>query len=442
MTDRFEKEMNEIDELFQKQDYKNAYFRLKHLVDYPNTFENDQQMLLTIRMAAMLGNKFGNHTLLEMGNKIMQEPTPQGIYDFAKAMFDDNWYGLAAAIFDRFLQIHKDSKLFLNELVSSLIPLELHEDAVTRLKQNMDLVKTDINLAYYLAFCAVYAGDMQTAREAFKIMESLQDKTIEFHGILFNRIQEYIERYTTVSPTADLKNIDLRAWYYVINNSVLTYLSPYGMKEMNGRFGAGRDSVAQIKFGAERIKAAATALAIHVKQVLYIDDFKSEVLARVLAQVLDVPVKKLTADNQTDEGIIAVYNLYELENDQYSLCVPYRKNQYVWSHTLDWTVIHNHNADFVTFLHQMNLSPWEAGLKFNKDHTPDNNPDLPENTEESVSAIMQSDSSTVELAPEDTLEEFCKVIASKKKGVIFGEVHTTRSRIFAIGPVKSNRFGN
>lgn len=442
MSEHFEKEMKEIDDLFQKQDYKNAYFRLKSLVDYPNRFENDQQMLLSIRMSAMLGNKFGNHNLLEMGNKIMQEPTPQGIYDFAKAIFDDNWYGLAAAIFDRFLQIHPDSKLFLNELVGCLIPLELHEDAVSRLKQELELVKADINLAYYLAFCAVYSGDITTAREGFKIMESLKDSKIEFHNTLMNRIKEYIERYTDVSPTADLKNTDLRSWYYVINNSILTYLSPYGMEQMNGRFGAGRDSVAQIKFGAERINVAAKALGITVKQVLYVDDFKSEVLARVLAQILDIPVRKLTAENQSEEGIIAVYNLYELENDQYSLCVPYRKNQYVWSHTLDWTVIHNHTADFITFLHQMNLSPWEAGLKFNTDHTPDNNPDLPENIDESVTAIMQSDSNTIEVATEDRLEDFCKALSSKKKGALFGDINTVRSRIFAIGPVKSNRFGH
>lgn len=436
----FQTKIQEIEGLFDQNKINEAYQELKKIIDYPNIFETQADMVSAIRLAAMIGGKFGDKEIFEKTLDWLNEPTAQKLFDIAIHIKNQEWYALSASIFAKFFEIRPDSTIILQELIESLMSMNAYESAVKILKENEKLIENNALLTYFFAFNAIYCGDISLGKKHLEKLINIEKPEVDTE-MLIRRLKLYIERYDAVSDFEKITSENLRAWHYVLNNSILTHYSPYGWEDMHGRYAAFRDNINQIKMGLERIQETLKAMNLVPKTILYPKDFKSEVLAKSLSKLTNIPVEEFTEENKDEEGLVVTYDLNKIENEDFSRCVTLSKNQYLWSHAFKWTNAGDYNADFVTFLYQLNISPWEIGLKYNNDNTPDNTPDLPEDIDKSIQAILDANISDVEALKQDTYKEFANNLSEKRKDKVFeSEFENTRSKIFGSGPVHSNRF--
>ena len=230
-------------------------------------------------------------------------------------------------------------------------------------------------------------------------------------------------------------------WNFIINGSVILYRSPHGLKDgMNGRFAFVQDSASMIHTGINLLQAALKGLKLKPEHLFYINNAKSETLAKALATEMKMEPELLTEANKETPGLIVVYDLREITEEDYKRIGPKREGQYIWAQASSWTEEDTYNPDFVTFVYQHNISPWEEQMTYTKDKEMEKKAafgtDMKANVEEILKATLED-----EKEQQEGLEKFTKKLTEAFKGKeMFSYLNNVRQRKWRGSPVKSSYF--
>jgi hypothetical protein len=187
----------------------------------------------------------------------------------------------------------------------------------------------------------------------------------------------------------------------------------------------------------------AKKLDLDINQILYVDDFHSEILGKALAKHMNLPVKKFGEKNPEEKGLIAVFNWETVPVETMKVLYYRHKDQYIWCQNAKWYKPKGPNPDFVTILAQMIYDPWETSpFNFTADHKIDPKPLMEKDIEISVNQILNQDISKEEFLKQDDLIRFVEQLKTTMAEDIFVPEMKDgyRPRAFQVNAVKSSWF--
>ena len=370
--------------------------------------------------------------LAEIATSAHRDPdSPDRLYELGYALIDAGAPAIAATVLWRCLALVGDSEEVVCELVSALESALAYRDAFEILEAHAALRARSFLCQYLYAFNAALAGRLDIAREARRHLVADSAET----EAMTATIEAIVARADRVSGVARLDDRDLRGWHYVLTGGLLTHLSPYGFDEpMRGRYAWLNDSLPRIVTGLDRL--AALVQGRDIPCVYAPPGRDHEIIARAAAIRLGVPLASWPAVGVPAPGLVVLYDLSDLPAGEVTRLVQRRPDQILFAHASPWTTDSPIAPDVTTLLYQSLVPPWGASAVVD-----------PQTNE--VSAAIADPRSTEEIAEQlaaspplgaaDQLVDDpaqLAVLVDRTWPAAAG----LRSRLWAGGPVASNRF--
>ncbi len=227
----------------------------------------------------------------------------------------------------------------------------------------------------------------------------------------------------------------LRGWHYVLTGGLVAHHSPYGYDEpMHGRYAWLADSLDRIATGLQRVLPLARVLDV---PCVYAPPGRGhEIVATAAAAVLGVPVAPWPAVGVPAPGLVVIYDLADVAIADVQRLVQRREGQLVFAHASPWTSDCPIAPDITTLLYQSLVAPWGQSLIVD--------PDTREVTQspEDARDIATIAADIVASAGLDAAELVADEPARWDALVarVWPPAPGPRSRLWAGGPVASNRF--
>lgn len=360
-------DLGEAKRLLADDDIATAWSHLQRVLTFPGAIPTASDAFReAIQLLATLGEVFAGEDFKEKALEVANGSpvaSPEGLYDLGFEMVGVRQYGVAATLLARSFDADANE----DTLVELIVALEREGNfpaALWYLHENPAIVNKNFVCVYQKAWLGIQVGDLKPAFESAEwLQKTCQDMGHERYVSMAKRVGVVTQRAKLLEGVSDLGPLDLRGWQYVLNGGLLLHISPYGTEVMNGRYCYVKDSVAVCLEAAKKIQAITQQQGINVPQVFVLPDPKSALLAQTLARSLDCPFKPWEKGCK-EPGILAVYDMEQLEEKVfYTLYERGHPQQFLWAHAVCWTSPEPcvPAADFVTFLHQVNASPWDAG---------------------------------------------------------------------------------
>jgi hypothetical protein len=216
----------------------------------------------------------------------------------------------------------------------------------------------------------------------------------------------------------------------------LLHQSPYGFDDpMHGRYAWLGDSHARIATGLERLAKLAQG---HALECVYAPPGKShEIIATAIAKKLALPIVPWPAVGVPAPGLVAMYDLAELAPNDISRLQQRRENQIVFAHASPWTEDSPIAPDVTMLLYQTIVAPWgETMVVDPQTHEVQTAPPDERAPQEIADVILASPGLDAAELEAEQLDRFEALVAR----VWPLEAGPNRSRLWAGGPVPSNRF--
>ncbi len=290
-------------------------------------------------------------------NQTIDDPDDvQALYDLGYQLIEQSVFDIAAVPLARANRLHPGQEGIVCELVVALeSDMRCHE-AARVLNESPALLERSFTCRYLLAYNALMTGDRAEPR---RLLPSLQGPGDANQVFMARRIEGMLTRADAVEGVTTLDDHDLRGWHFVITGGLLLYLSPYGLDEpMHGRYAFVQDNVAVCLEGLRRLAAVLEAWNIRPPRVWRVDEPDSAALAYAAAEILGCPLVAWPAAGSNEAGLVPVYDVANLPEPIVVALREHRPGQVLWTQAACWTTEPPFAADLVTFLHQINVSPW------------------------------------------------------------------------------------
>ncbi|HTR49286.1 MAG TPA: hypothetical protein VMJ10_01185 [Kofleriaceae bacterium] len=345
----------------------------------------------------------------ELATAVVRDPdSPDRLYDLGYALIDAGAPSIAASVLWRCLALVGESEEVVCELVSALESALAYGDAFAILEARAELRARSFLCRYLYAFDAAMTGRLAVTRA---VLAELAADSIDTAAMRAT-IEGIVERADRVAGACSLDGADLRGWHYVIAGGLLLHQSPYGFDApMRGRYAYLRDSLDRVAFGIDRLVALVRAAGAAPPCVYAPPGPGHDAVARALAARLEVPVAPWPAVGSPAPGIVALYDLAQLPPAELPRLVHRRAGQILFAHASPWTRDCPIAPDVTTLLYQT-LDP-------------------PESFDELATHASLADD---ELAADEPAR-FDALVARA-----WPLAPGTRTRLYAGGPVASNRF--
>lgn len=292
--------------------------------------------------------------------------SPHALFVFGRQLDKHAVYEMAAAVLRRAHRLAPHEGGILEELIHALENCELHYEAYVALKKAEGLRKERFLSQYLFAFNAFVMGEMEETRgllSELKTRAQLEsdDKRRSNYLYMQDRLQQLVHRADVVRTVSSLDDQDLRGWHFVMTGGILLHISPYGFDEgMNGRYAAVGDTAALCKEGLLRLQAALQAASLKPARIwILTEDKLSMALGYAAAQMLRLPAKPWSADCIDQPGLVIAYDLSLLSGETLKQLMEHRPDQVLFAHAFCWTEDFVFVPDFVTYLYQFCLHPWD-----------------------------------------------------------------------------------
>jgi hypothetical protein len=366
-----------------------------------------------IAMVARVADHHQLRELSELAHAAVRDPdSPDRLYDLGYALIDGGAPAIAATVLWRCLALVGDSEEVVCELVSALESALAYEDAFAILDQHMGLRSRSFLCAYLHAFNAAMTGRLEVTRAALAVLHA----ELPEHETMRATIEGMCARADRVAGACVLDRSDLRGWHYVLTGGLLLHRSPWGVDEMRGRYAWLNDSADLVAFGFDRLVAL---LGDAPPPCVYAPPGRRhEIVARALAVRLGVPLAPWPAIGLPAPGLVALYDLADVSTSDQARLVQRRPGQVVFAHASPWTRDSPVAPDVTTLLYQVLEPAWEG----------DGDP---------VALAAQLAARTADLDLADDAPEAWTALAARTWPPT---APATRSRLWAGGPVPSNRF--
>lgn len=348
---------------------------------------------------------------------------PQALYDLGYQLIELGLPRVAVPVLQRLNAGLPGKKAVVSELACALERSGRHGEAKELLAATPAILE-DFWMRYLLVFNAFCAGDIETARAHLPQLKAGEMNQVAAGA----RVQAMSDRARSLGRAP----VDLRDWQYVLNGTLLIHLSPFGYDEgMSGRYAYGGDSVVSIRRDLERLVSLLEAQGQRPKQVYFLPERGSRILAGALAERLEVPLVAWSAEEST-EGLVAVYACSDLSSE-HQAALSEGMNP-LFARVLHWTDPPGVVPEYTGLLAQTWVAPWGEGLRIEEGKTVQK----PASTEPGAHWIQEilgtdptAEASTDDIAPRDTLAEL----------LAFGRLATGGpSDMFQEGPIRSSRF--
>jgi hypothetical protein len=430
----------EVDEALAAGDFRAAFTALRWTLCYPQGRKEWRGQL--DRFARICEGIAGDELAAKV-RAVADERAPshvQALYDLGFDLVEQDLPEIAATFLARACEIAPGHPELLSELCAALEGAHMNAEAVRWLEGAPTAVEESFVLRYLLAWNAMMTGDLARVRQ---VAPSLGRPSDHNERAMQHRLAGVVTRADTVASATALDGRDLRGWHFVINGAVLLHLSPYGLDEgMNGRYAFTQDSEATCHEALLRLRHALIALDISLTTVLTLDDPDSLALGTAAARFLGVPARPFF-DAHDAPGLIVAYDLALVAPTVVPDLQPHRPGQILWTHASSWTRDQPIAGDIVTYLHQMNTSPWgerlgvdpveRATRRIPRDEGP------PDALADRILSATVEPAALADLDALDRLARRIETLSGDHAGGVFRS-YGMRRRQWSGGPVPSNRF--
>jgi hypothetical protein len=307
----------------------------------------------SIAELAGLARARGAHQLAELADAAVRDPdSPDQLYELGYALIDAGAPSIAATVLWHCLALVGDSEEVVCELVSALESALAYHDAYAILEEHAALRARSFLCRHLHAFNAAMAGKLDVTRRALATLGPDSPETARMAGV----IAGIIERADRIGDVAPLDLRDLRGWQYVLTGTLVLHRSPYGFDEgMTGRYAWLQDGLPRIATGLDRL-----AELVDGAPCVYAPEGRGHALvAQALAQRLGVEVAPWPAVGVPAPGVIALYDLADLEPADLARIAERRPGQVLFAHASPWTHDSPVAPDVTTLLYQAIVPPWK-----------------------------------------------------------------------------------
>ena len=422
-----------IAELIAQGDEAGAFGRLRARLGWPRGQEiADVDLPRYLTLLGELAQRRGATVLGELALAARADlDSPDRLYVLGYALIDAGAPAIAASILWRCLRLVGDSEEVVCELVSALESALAYGDALAVLEDHGPLRARSFLCRYLYAFNAAMAGRLDLTRAALPALapESPDNELMQ------DTIAAIVARADRVAGVTPLDARDLRGWHYVLTGGLVTHQSPYGFDEpMHGRYAWLADSLDRVATGLARVLPLARALDV---PCVYAPPGRGHaIVAAAAAAKLDVPVAPWPAVGVPAPGLVVIYDLADVAIADVQRLVQRREGQLLFAHASPWTSDCPIAPDVTTLLYQSLVAPWGQSLIVD--------PDTREVTQ-SVEDTREVDAIAADIVASKGLDA-AELVADELARWEALVARTwppepgPRSRLWAGGPVPSNRF--
>jgi len=423
-----------------------AFQKLRAVMGFPSDLVSADDWSRAFSLFKEIGSALGDESdlgaALERGASDSSDP--QVLFDIGYELIEQRLYGIAASVLSRADEASPGNPVIVDELVCAFEHTMLNAEACRVLRAYPELTATPTVSRYLLAFHSMMTGDVETARELYPaLLESGDDTLIHMGG----GIAAMVGRADALAGVCALDDRDLRGWHFVLNGALLLHISPHGLDEpMRGRYAWIQDSNEAIQEGIRKVEATLGALGQAPERVFALADRGSQILAHATASIMGIPVVDWPpGDEGSDQpGLIAVYDLEDLDGDTLVSIADHRPGQVLWAHGATWTQDPPFCPDLVTMLFQTNNPPWGERMGYDADAKRDTTtPPSTASVEELAHQIVSATAGDARLADAVVVTDLAALLknavgATDLVGALRGEGR--RRRQWLGSPVPSARF--
>ncbi|CAN5916111.1 hypothetical protein BH11MYX2_BH11MYX2_25150 [soil metagenome] len=408
-----EKRREEIAELIVAGDDRKAFAALREAIGWPNGKSLPPSELPV--WVALLGTLIRprDEQVGVVVDAVVRDPdSPDRLYELGYALIDLGAPGIAATVLWRCLALVGDSEEVVCELVSALESALAYADAYAILHEHAALRERSFLCRYLYGFNAAMSGDLAVARAVAPSLAPDSPETTAMQTTLV----DLVARANLVAPT---DAADLRGWHYVLTGGLLAHISPYGLDEpMHGRYAWLADSLPRIATG---IAALEPLLATFAVPCIYAPSGRdNEILATAISIRTGLPIAPWPAVGVPAPGLVVAYDLAAIPSAQATQLVNRRTDQLLFVHATPWTTDCPVAADVTTLLYQILVAPWAE-------------------TPETPVAVLAAELAASPVLADDERADDAQAWARLVERV-WPFSPGVRSRMWAGGPVTSNRF--
>ena len=430
----------EVDAALAAGDFPAAFAALRFSLHYPQGLGEWRALLGRF---AQICDGIAGADLHDKVRAVADEQDPQhvqALYDLGFDLIEHDLPEIAATFLARACEIAPHHPELLAELCAALERCHMNTEAVRWLEHSPEALQDSFTLRYLLAWNAVMAGDLARARAELPSLGRPADAN---ERAMQHRLAGVITRADTIARASTLDRRDLRGWHFALNGSVLLHMSPYGLDEgMNGRYAFTQDSESLCHEALVRLRHTLISLDVQLTTVLTLADPDSAAFGAATARFLGLPARPF-ADAREASGLVVAYDLAHARADQLADLQQHRPGQILWTHASEWTQDQPIAGDIVTYLYQMNVSPWGERLVVDGEHggtkrTARDDAPADELARRVLGAPIEPDA----LADLDALDRLARAIETLAGDHAAGAFRSygVRRRQWSGGPVPSSRF--
>lgn len=428
--------------LFDINNYVESFSVLRQILDYPGKLDNPLVWEDAFSLFEELSVSLGEEKLSQRISEVIDDSHDvESLYNLGYELYEHRLYSIGATVLTKANIIDPNNEKIITELVVTFECLMMYEEAIKVLSRSRTVLETSEFCQYLLTFNEIMTGNFSSASKTISSLKYSNDKEIAF---MARTLEGMFDRYNVLKTSRGLDENDLRGWHMVLNGTLLLHLSPFGLKEMKGRYALVSDTYSKCLEGIKRIERIIEEFKLDIPCIFYLPYRSSKILALALSKVLNIPLKEWDEENFLDPGIVVIYSIEEITLNKYLAQLnEYRSNQILWLHSSSWTSPFRWAPDISTFLYQYNSAPWGERISYDSKEkkaittTPDSSPE-----EEIVKKIFEAEKDPDYLDDLDdilSMLEPLKLIDGESKPGIFLN-SGTRIPQRTGSPVKSNRF--
>jgi hypothetical protein len=422
-----------IDQLIAAGDDHAAFGKLRARLGWPagKTVQTGE-LPRWLGLVAELAKRRGAGQVSDLAIAATRDPdSPDQLYDLGYALIDAGAPDIAASILWRCLALVGESEEVVCELVSALESALAYQDALAVLNEHATLRTRSFLCRYLYAFNAAMSGRLDLTRE---VLPDLGPDSPEAE-VMAGTIAAMVARANRVAGVAPLDDRDLRGWHYVLSGGLLIHQSPYGFDDpMHGRYAWLADSLPRIATGLERLNELVRDLDL---PCVYAPPGRGhEIVAIAASKKLGIPIAPWPAIGVPAPGLVVVHDLADLDEADAARLVQRKEGQVLFAHACPWTQDSPISPDVTTLLYQTLVAPWGQISELDPEtrEVRSSSPDLrtPEAIANEITASGGLDVSELDA---DQPERWTALVAAA-----WPPAPGPRSRLWAGGPVPSNRF--
>jgi hypothetical protein len=415
-------EVASIAELIAKGEDPAAFARLRDQLGWPHGCElSDADLPRYLELLGDLAARRDGQILADLASAVREDPdSPDRLYDLGYALIDAGAPAIAASLLWRCLRLVGDSEEVICELVSALESALAYRDALAVLEQHPTLRANSFLCRYLYAFNAAMAGKLDVTRAALPALAPDSEEA----EVMRDAIAAIVERADRLAGGLALDDRDLRGWHYVLTGGLVTHQSPYGYDDpMRGRYAWLADSLDRIATGIARLQPLLDE--VDVECIYAVPGRDHEIVARAASVKLGIPIAEWPAIGSPAPGLVVAYDLATLDAADVQRLAHRRPGQILFCHAAPWTRDSPVAPDVTTLLYQTLVAPWSQGEQS----------DAPVDVDEVVADLVVAKGlEELDLAADEPAR-WQELVARA-----WPPAPGTRSRLWAGGPVPSNRF--